>query len=183
MGLSRTTTGGLAALFGFVLVTLSVPAEAQPAQTLHSFDITYRNFGRVSASSSFRSAKGYDVRFEGCFAKTGPEAICGFTLRAQTSLILTNGANLSHGTRQDGEPMRTCCLFLQGRPEGRPIIPPGAEEDGAAVIRESLSPGMELGVMLRLPDYKVGSPLSAITFSRGEDDPGLSFPAAVQPLP
>ena len=158
----------------------AVAAEAPRAT--HTFQLTYRDFGPVSASSDFTAAGPISIRFEGCYAKDGPEAVCGFTLRARTRVIVTNLRNLSHGTRADGLPARTCCMFEQGRPEGFPIVPSGSAP-GVADIAAAVEPGRELGVMLRLPDYRAGAPLRSITFSRGEGDPGATFPATVRSLP
>ena len=161
--------------------TLSAVAAGAPRPT-HTFELTYRAFGPVSATSEFVGAGPISVRFEGCYAKDGPEAVCGFTLRARTRVVVSNLRNLSHGTRADGLPARTCCMFEQGRPEGFPIVPSGSAA-GVADISAAVEPGRELGVMLRLPDYEAGAPLRSITFSRGEGDPGATFPATVRRLP
>lgn len=146
----------------------------------HGFDVTYRGFGPVRVSSDFRRAGPVSVRFEGCYAKGGPEAVCAFTVRAHDAVTVSNLRNLSHGSRVDGSPMRTCCIFRQGRPEGFPITSGPAE--GVVDLAATLRPGEEAGFMLRLPEYRQGSPLRAITFSRGAGDPGITFTAKVRDL-
>lgn len=162
------------------LAAALLTASAATAAPVHTFDLTYRGFGPVTSHGGFRAADGYRIRFEGCYSKQGPEAVCGFTVRADRALALTNGSNLSHGGRTDGSPMRTCCLFVQGSPEGHPIVAAGGA--GEAAFRLPLQPGREVGVMLRLPDYGRGAPLTSITFSRGEGDAGATFPAQVRVL-
>ncbi len=150
---------------------------------VHSFTISYRGFGPVTARSSFRPAAGYQIRFEGCFARQGDEAICAFTLRAQDAIAISNVDNLSHGSAADGATRRTCCLFVQGDDRGYPIAAGAGAAPGAATYRQTLAPGQQLALMLRVPDYKKGAALAAITFSRGQGDPGVTFPARVKQIP
>ena len=164
-------------------VGVALAAAANAAPPTHSFDLTYRGFGPVEATSAFVEAGPLAVRFEGCWAKDGPEAVCGFTLRAHARTEVTNLANLSHGTREDGSPARTCCLFRQGSPEGYPITATAAAPAGVGVITAAVEPGREFGVMLRLPDPGRGAPVHSVTFSRGGGDPGVTFPTRIQTLP
>lgn len=149
----------------------------------HTYDVTYRGFGPVTAASVFRDADGYQLRFEGCYAKHSPEALCGFTLRAVRPVVVSNADKLAHGVRRDGSPMRSCCLFIQGEPEGHPLIAQGAGDGSIAILRRWVEAGRDVGVLLRLPDYRTGSPLQSVVFSRGEGDKGLSFPATIAELP
>jgi hypothetical protein len=164
-------------------IVLAAATAALVAAAPHSYQLTYRDFGPVTASSAFQPADGYAIRFEGCYAKHSAEAICGFTLRAERALQVTNIANLSHGSGEDGAPKRTCCIFLQGDPKGYPITPAPQAPDGTATLAHALKAGEAAGFMLRVPNYAAGAPLKAIIFSRGEGDPGVSFPATVQELP
>jgi hypothetical protein len=177
----RPIVAALAIVAAAIAGSSAAIAAAGPAA--HNFDITYRDFGSVSSHAAFRSAPDYQVRFEGCFAKKSDEGVCAFTLRSAKPLRLTNAYNLSHGSRADRAPMRTCCLFVQGRNQGYPIITTGDDRGHIAIVQEPIEPGKDLGVMLRLPDYKKGSPLATITFSRGQNDPGVTFPAHVEELP
>jgi hypothetical protein len=163
-----------------LIMTVSAGAHAQTFQggTRHSFDLTYRNFGPVEADSAFVKAQGYDVRFEGCYAKHSEEAICGFTIRATAPLTLGNVENLSHGSAADRTPIRTCCLFLQTDPRGYPITKDAEAPASVAVLSRSLHAGETLGVMLRVPNYQA-PPLAGITFSHGQADQGVIFPAHV----
>jgi hypothetical protein len=149
----------------------------------HTFDLTYRAFGKVSAESQFKTARGYEVRDEGCYAKHSDEAICGFTLRALQPLTVTNLQNAAHGSSADGTPIRTCCMFVQQDNRGYPITPQGGAPAGVAILNVSLRPGQEIGLMLRVPDYRQGPPLYSITFSHGAGDPGLAFPEHIAELP
>jgi hypothetical protein len=173
---------------GFILaLAAGAGAHAQPrpetskTTTRHSFDLTYRGFGLVEADSAFVKAQGYEVRFEGCYAKHSEEAICGFTLRATAPLSLSNVQNLSHGSAADGTPIRTCCLFVQTDPRGYPIGKDAETPAGVAVLTRGLHAGETLGVMLRVPNYKT-PPLAGITFSHGQADEGTSFAARVTEL-
>ncbi|HEY1926843.1 MAG TPA: hypothetical protein VGG92_05215 [Caulobacteraceae bacterium] len=149
----------------------------------HTFLLTYRDFGPITATSRFQKADGYAIRFEGCFARHSDAAICGFTIRPTAPLALTNAQNLSHGSDAAGAAIRTCCLFVQGDEQGYPIsAAPGAPQ-GVAVIDRELRPGETLGVLLRVPNYKSVGPLAAITFSRGQGDKGMQFPTRIKELP
>lgn len=149
----------------------------------HTFLLTYRDFGPITATSRFQKADGYAIRFEGCFARHSDAAICGFTIRPTAPLTLTNAQNLSHGSDAAGGAIRTCCLFVQGDDQGYPIsAAPGAPQ-GVAVIDRELQPGKTLGVLLRVPNYKSVGPLAAITFSRGQGDKGMQFPTRIRELP
>jgi hypothetical protein len=156
-------------------------AETGQPGTRHSFELSYRSFGPVAADSAFVQAQGYEVRFEGCYAKHSEEAICGFTLRATTPLTLSNRQNFSHGSAADGTPIRTCCLFVQTDPRGYPISKDAEAPEGVAVLTRGLRAGETVGVMLRVPNYKT-PPLAGITLSHGQADPGTSFPAHVTEL-
>ena len=174
------------AVLGLALAVAATAPSAGPAAASrlpHAFELTYRNFGPVSVASDFTDAGRISIRFEGCYTKDGPEAVCGFTVRAHARVVISNLHNLSHGTRADGSPARTCCLFQQGRPEGFPIVLSEGAASGVADLAAVVEPGRELGVMLRLPDYRVGAPLRSITFSRGEGDPGVTFATEVRSLP
>jgi len=164
------------------LVPFSSRAETATGSS-HTFALTYRSFGVVTSQSTFTDAGAYEVRFEGCYAKHSKEAVCAFTLRARRPIVVTNAGNLAHGVRVDGSPMRSCCLFIQGEPEGHPLLPQGSADGSIAIVRRTVGAGREVGFMLRLPDYQDGSPLQAIVFSRGEGDAGVSFPAVVVDLP
>lgn len=155
-------------------------APAARAAPAHVFELSYRGFGPVTSHGAFQAQDGYHLRFEGCYAKHSPEAVCGFTVRADRPLVLTNGTNLSHGSRGDGSPVRTCCLFAQGRPEGHPIVATG--DAGEAAFSLPLEPGRETPVLLRVPDYALHGPPVSITFSRGEGDAGATFPTRVEAL-
>ena len=159
-------------------------ASLAAAEPPHTFVFTYRAFGSVMSTSTFQQAVGYAVRFEGCVAKHSDEAVCGFTLRARDPLLLTNVENVSHGSSADGSRLRTCCVFVQGDDRGYPIT---SERAGAAggggVLRRPLKGGEMVGVLLRGPNYRSFSPLAAITFSRGEGDPGISFAGGVVERP
>jgi hypothetical protein len=158
-------------------------ASSACAGTKHTFLLTYRDFGPVTATSTFQKADGYAIRFEGCFAKHSDAAICGFTIRPTAPLALTNAQNLSHGSDGAGGAIRTCCLFIQGNNQGYPIsAAPGAPQ-GVAVIDRPLKPGETLGVLLRVPNYKTVGPLAAITFSHGQGDKGMQFPTRIKELP
>jgi hypothetical protein len=163
-----------------LIVTVSAVGHAEAFQvgTRHSFDLTYRSFGPVEADSTFVKAQGYEVRFEGCYAKHSEEAICGFTLRATAPLMLATAENLSHGSAADGTPIRTCCLFVQTDPRGYPISKEAETPASGSVLTRGLFSGETLGVMLRVPNYKA-PPLAAITFSHGQADQGVTFPAHV----
>jgi hypothetical protein len=166
---------------GAALVLGEAPGVA--AEAPHSYLLTYRDFGPVQATSSFTPASGYELRFEGCFAKHSEEAICGFTVRSAGALDLTNVQNMSHGSAANGAAIRTCCLFVQGDNRGFPITPTPEAPAGVAVLSRTLHPGETLGVMLRVPNYKAVGPLASITFSRGQGDVGLRFPAHIVELP
>lgn len=168
------------ALAAAAALLAAAAAQAEPAAPAHTFELGYRDFGPVTSRADFRAADGYRLRFEGCYARRSPEAVCGFTVRADRPLVLTNGANLSHGTRADGSPVRTCCLFAQGRPEGHPIVATG--DAGEAAYRLPLEPGRDVPVLLRLPDYARHGPPASITFSRGEGDRGATFPTRIEEL-
>ncbi len=161
------------------LVAAGPGAMAAP----HAFVLTYRGFGPVQVDSSFKPGAGYAVRAEGCYAKHSEEAVCGFTLRATRALSVSNLANASHGSGSDGSTLRTCCMFVQGDDRGYPITPATQAPAGVAVLSHPLSPGQEVGLMLRVPNYKKAAPLTAITFSAGQGDPGVTFPAHVMELP
>jgi hypothetical protein len=153
------------------------------AETPHTFVLTYRDFGPVTGTGTFKKADGYEVRFEGCFAKHSEEAICGFTIRSAVPLTLTNAQNASHGADAAGSAIRTCCLFIQGDNRGFPISAASGTTAGAAILNRVVQPGEALGVMLRVPSYKAFGPLTAITFSRGQGDLGVQFPAHIIELP
>ncbi len=163
-------------------LTASIAFDASAAEASHNFVLTYRNFGPVTATSVFRTAGRYAVRFEGCFAKHSDEAVCGFSLRAVAPLTVTNNANSSHGSDAKGSPIRTCCLFLQGDDRGYPITVAAASA-GMAVLEHRLRPGETLGVMLRVPNYKQAASLAAVTFSSGDGDPGVQFLGRIAELP
>ncbi|HWF00690.1 MAG TPA: hypothetical protein VG248_12895 [Caulobacteraceae bacterium] len=164
------------------LVVAVIGAWTSPAGA-HTFDITYRSWGRAAATAgNFRPASGYEIRFEGCWAKHSDEAICGFTVRAQRRLTITNLRNASHAGAADGAVKRTCCMFVQGDNRGWPIVAT-AEPGGAGVLREALTPSRPRAVMLRVPNYGAGGPLASITFSCGDGDAGVTFPAKVVELP
>ena len=167
----------LSATVGFAL------ASSACAAARHTFMLTYRDFGPITATSRFQKADGYAIRFEGCFARRSDAAICGFTIRANGSLTLTNAQNLSHGSDGAGGPIRTCCLFIQGDERGFPISAAAGVPPGSAVIDRELKQGESLGVLLRVPNYKSVGPLAAITFSRGEGDKGVQFPTRIKELP
>jgi hypothetical protein len=153
------------------------------AEATHSFLLTYRDFGPVTATSTFQRADGYAVRFEGCFARHSDAAICGFTIRPTAPLTLTNAQNLSHGSDDAGGAIRTCCLFIQGDNQGFPIsVAPGTPQ-GVAVLDRQLRVGETVGVLLRVPNYKTVARLGAITFSRGQGDKGVQFPTRIEELP
>lgn len=163
-------------------LALASGARAAP-EPKHTFLLTYRDFGPVTATSTFQKADGYAIRFEGCFARHSDAAICGFTIRPTAPLTLTNAQNLSHGSDGAGGAIRTCCLFIQGNNQGYPIsAAPGAPQ-GVAVIDRPLKPGETLGVLLRVPNYKTVGPLAAITFSHGQGDKGVQFPTHIEELP
>jgi hypothetical protein len=164
-------------------VGVALGAIGLGAAAPHSFLLTYRDFGAVSAAGDFQPADGYAVRFEGCYAKHSAEAVCGFTLRAGRALTVANRANLSHAAAVDGTPIRTCCIFVQGDPRGYPITPSRQPSPDAALLERKLAPGETTGFMLRIPNYKVGPPVAAVTFSHGDGDPGRSFPTGVIELP
>lgn len=174
----RSTGLVVAASLGAILSHGQAGAAPPPAS--HTFVLTYRDFGPISSDAGFRPTDGYQLRFEGCFAKHSAEAVCGFTLKATRAILVTNARNLSHGAHADGSAMRTCCMFVQGDARGYPIT---TAADAPAALRRPLQPGQELGLMLRVPDYGAGAPLASITFSRGEGDPGETFPARVVELP
>ena len=160
-----------------------VVASAAHAEAKHTFMLTYRDFGEVTATSTFQKADGYAIRFEGCFARHSDAAICGFTIRPTAPLTLTNAQNLSHGSDGAGGAIRTCCLFIQGNNQGYPIsAAPGAPQ-GVAVIDRALEPGETLGVLLRVPNYKTVARLTAITFSRGQGDKGVQSSTHIEELP
>ena len=165
-----------------ILGTAASASVASPGSP-HSFVLTYRDFGPVKTSSGFHPAIGYALRPEGCYAKHSDEAICGFTLRADQALTVTNLQNLAHGSAADGSMMRTCCLFIQGDNRGYPITRAAGASSGVGVVRDVLRPGEQVGIMLRVPNYRAASPLAAITFSRGQGDEGLSFAEHVVELP
>jgi hypothetical protein len=158
-------------------------ASAAHAEAKHTFMLTYRDFGEVTATSTFQNADGYAIRFEGCFARHSDAAICGFTIRPTAPLALTNAQNLSHGSDSAGGAIRTCCLFLQGNNQGYPISAAPDAPQGVAVIDRPLKPGETLGVLLRVPNYMSVGPLTAITFSRGHGDKGMQFPTRIKELP
>jgi hypothetical protein len=172
----RKAPGALVWMF---LLAAAGAAGASP----HTFVLTYRDFGPVTSASGFTHAKGYSLRFEGCYARGGDEAICGFTLRATKALTITNAANLSHAADAEGVVKRTCCMFVQGEPPGYPITAEATVPPGIAVLNHPLEAGRSIGLMLRVPDYRKGGPLGAITFSAGHGDPGVTFPARVEDLP
>ncbi|HEX4741447.1 MAG TPA: hypothetical protein VH353_08960 [Caulobacteraceae bacterium] len=153
------------------------------AEAKHSFLLTYRDFGSITATSTFQKADGYAVRFEGCFARHSDAAICGFTIRPTVPLTLTNAQNLSHGSDDAGGAIRTCCLFIQGNNQGFPISAAPAAPQAVAVIDRALKPGETIGVLLRVPNYKTVARLAAITFSHGQGDKGVQFPTRIQELP
>jgi hypothetical protein len=158
-------------------------ASSACAAAKHTFLLTYRDFGPVTATSKFQKADGYAIRFEGCFARHSDAAICGFTIRSTAPLALTNAQNLSHGSDGAGGAIRTCCLFIQGDSQGYPIsAAPGAPQ-GVAVIDRELRAGETIGVLLRVPNYKTVGPLASITFSHGQGDKGVQFPTHIKELP
>ena len=159
------------------------PAALAAPEAMHSFVLTCRGFGPVQAASAFRPGPGYDVRAEGCYAKHSDEAICGFTVRAARPVMVTNVENAAHASGADGSVIRTCCMFVQGDERGYPITPATVAPDGIAVLRASVAPGQQVGFMLRVPNYRKAAPLAAVTFSRGQGDPGLAFPTHVVELP
>jgi hypothetical protein len=177
----RLALGFSLAMAAGAVTHAQVHAETGRTATAHSFDLTYRSFGPVEAHSAFVEAQGYEIRFEGCYAKHSEEAICGFTLRATAPLTLSNVQNLSHGSAADGTPIRTCCLFVQTDPRGYPITKDAEAPPGVAVLTRGLQAGETIGVMLRVPNYKT-PPLAGITFSHGQADPGTSFPTPVTEL-
>lgn len=180
-----TATSRPLLLLGLALAGLGAasPAALAGPEATHSFVLTYRHFGPVQASGVFRPANGYEVRAEGCYAKHSEEAICGFTLRATREVIVTNVENAAHASGADGSPIRTCCMFVQGDPRGYPITPATAAPDGIAVLRHPLAPGQQVGLMLRVPNYAKAALVAAVTFSRGQGDPGVAFPTHVTELP
>ena len=153
------------------------------AEAKHTFNLTYRDFGPVTATSMFQNGDGYAVRFEGCYARHSDAAICGFTIRPTAPLTLTNAQNLSHGSDDAGGAIRTCCLFIQGNNQGYPISAAPGPPQGVAVIDRKIAPGETVGVLLRVPNYKTVARLAAITFSRGEGDEGVRFPTRIKELP
>jgi hypothetical protein len=167
---------------GAVLCAALMASPPAPAAT-HAFVLTYREFGTVKATSRFTPADGYRIRFEGCYARHSDEAICGFTVRATRSVTITNLANASHGARADGAAVRTCCMFVQGDNRGFPIVAAAAAPAGVAVLSRPLAPGQTIALMLRVPDYRQAGPPTAITFSHGAGDPGVTFPTKVAELP
>ncbi len=167
---------------GLMLVALGASGSAARAAP-HTFVLTYRNFGPVQASSSFVPAAGYEVRSEGCYARHSEEAVCGFTLRAMRALTVTNLGDVAHGEGADGSPLRTCCMFVKGDDRGYPITPEPQAPAGVGVLRQPLAPGQQVGLMLRVPNYRRGSPLAAIVFSYGRGDPGVRFAEHVVELP
>ncbi len=173
---------------GAMLIALSAAAlnAATGSAALaapHRFVLTYRDFGPVEVDSAFQPGIGYEVRAEGCYARHSDEAICGFTLRAKRPLTVTNLANASHGSGADSSAIRTCCMFVQGDDRGYPISQKTAAPGGLGVLSRPLSPGQQVGLMLRVPNYRTRAPLAAITFSHGEGDQGTSFPQHVVELP
>ena len=166
-----------------VAAAVAAPAALAAAEAPHTFVLTYRAFGPVQTTSAFRPADGYAVRAEGCYAKHSEEAICGFTLRASRPLIITNLANAAHAAGADGAPIRTCCMFVQGDEQGYPITSAADAPVGVGVLRHSLSSGQQVGLMLRIPNYRRGGPVASITFSRGQGDAGVTFPERVVELP
>ena len=165
------------------LAILASPLGSPALAASHTFVLTYRNFGPVEVDSTFTPGAGYDVRPEGCYAKHSDEAICGFTLRARRALAVTNLGNAAHGSGADGSAIRTCCMFVQGDDQGYPITKASDGSAGVGVLDRPLSPGQQLGLMLRVPNYRKASPLVTITFSRGHGDPGIALPQHVVELP
>ena len=74
-------------------------------------------------------------------------------------------------------------MFVQGDDRGYPITPISSASAGIGVLSHALSPGQQVGLMLRAPNCKAAAPLAVITFSRGEGDPGVAFPEHVVELP
>lgn len=159
------------------------PAASATPQPPHTFVLTYRAFGPVQSTGVYRPADGYEVRPEGCYAKHSEEAICGFTLKALRPITITNLDNAAHGAAADGSPIRTCCMFVQGDDRGYPISTAKDAPGGIAVLDRRLSAGEQIGLMLRLPNYRKLEPLAAITFSHGQGDRGVTFPEHVTELP
>ena len=174
----------LKAAVAFAVLAATTAASAAPASPVaHTFVLTYRGFGPVAATSGFRNGDGYDLRFEGCYAKHSQGAICGFTLRATRPLRITNVQNVSHATGRDGSPIRTCCMFVQGDQQGFPITATSSAPAGVAILARPLRVGQTLGLMLRVPDYAKGAPVAGVTCSRGDGDPGGAFATRVAELP
>jgi hypothetical protein len=163
-------------------LTLAVGAHAAD-EARHTFLLTYRDFGPVTATSKFQKADGYAIRFEGCYARHSDAAICGFTIRPTVPLTLTNAQNMSHGSDDAGGAIRTCCLFIQGDNQGYPISGAPGKPEGVAVIDRELKPGETIGVLLRVPNYKTVARLGSITFSHGQGDKGVQFPTHIEELP
>ena len=170
---------------GLTLAALGVagPSALAASEAPHTFVLTYRDFGPVQATGAFKPTDGYEVRSEGCYARHSDEAVCGFTLRATRPLTVTNVANAAHGAGADGSAIRTCCMFVQGDNRGYPITTAASASAGVAVLSHPLSPGQQVGLMLRVPNYRKAAPLAAITFSRGQGDPGITFLEHVRELP
>ena len=170
---------------GLTLAALGLagPSALAAPEAPHTFVLTYRDFGPIQATGVFKPADGYEVRSEGCYAKHSDEAVCGFTLRATRPLTVTNLDNAARGAGADGSAIRTCCLFVQGDNRGYPITRAASAPAGVAVLSHPLSPGQQVGLMLRAPNYRKAAPLAAITFSRGQGDPGITFSEHVRELP
>ncbi|MHB8283928.1 MAG: hypothetical protein ACYDD1_04555 [Caulobacteraceae bacterium] len=166
-----------------LIVGGAAPAARAQSDASHTFTLTYRSFGPVKVSSAFKAADGYEARPEGCYAKHSDEAICGFTLRATRSLMVTNLANAAHASGADGVAIRTCCMFVQGDDQGYPIVAAANAPAGTAVLQKALQSGQVVGFMLRVPNYKQAAVLTSITFSHGQGDRGVTFPEHVTELP
>ncbi len=166
------------------LSVASCPSHAA-AQTgsPHTFNLTYRSFGPVTSTTTFKAGDGYEARSEGCYAKHSNEAICGFTIHALRGLTITNAGNASHASGSEGPPIRTCCMFVQGDDRGFPIVKTPTTPAGVATLVRALKPGETVGFMLRVPSYKAAPPLAGVTFSAGHGDVGVSFATQIVELP
>ena len=74
-------------------------------------------------------------------------------------------------------------MFVQGDDRGYPITSSAEAPPGTAVLSHRLAAGQQIGLMLRVPNYRKAEPLAAITFARGQGDPGITFPEHVRELP